>query len=127
MQAEELKRYLANKVQMIQDEEVLLAIKTIMRGEMIGYRIMRIRLINIKTKKRVTIKQYLQYINKSTKHQSNYTQIFHYYLSYDSRYVQNEPMKKFGMVLVDSNKYRKFIKEMQYNKAQLNQLQNQNT
>lgn len=29
MQAEELKRYLANKVQMIQDEEVLLAIKTI--------------------------------------------------------------------------------------------------
>jgi hypothetical protein len=97
-------------------------LKAITRGMTVGYLLMGIRFINVRTKQVVTLQEYLQYVKKSTKMEIRYSQIFRYYLNYDGRLVQNEPMKKFGMVLCDSKKYKKFLKEYNYNQKQYNML-----
>ncbi|QMS84539.1 RDD family protein [Candidatus Xianfuyuplasma coldseepsis] len=98
-------------------------LRGLLHGSTVGYLIMNIRFVNVKTKKRVTLKEYFQYIRKSTRLEVRYSQIFKYYLLYDDRYVQNEPMKKYGMIVVDTKKYKRFYNDYQNNIAQLQKLQ----
>lgn len=104
---------------------IILAVilRGLLHGNTIGYYLMNIRFINVKTKKRVSLHEYFQYIRKTTKLEVRYTQIFKYYLSFDERYIQNQPMKKYGMVVVDSRKYKRFYRDYQNNIENLKQLQ----
>ena len=100
-------------------------IKAILRGQTIGFLIMGIRFVNVRSKEPVTTKEYINYVKKSTKLEVRYNEIIRYYMNYDGRLNQNQPMKRFGMVLVEKSKYNKFYKEYQHNIKQLHQLQQQ--
>jgi hypothetical protein len=102
-----------------------LGIKTILRGRSIGFFLMNLRFVSLKTKRPVSQLEYLHYLRKASKMQIRYSEILRYYLNYDGHLNQNQPMRRFGMVLVDSPKYRSFYKEYQYNVRQYEQLRNQ--
>jgi hypothetical protein len=100
-------------------------LKTLLRGQTLGYFIMGIRFVNVRSKEPVTMKQYVNYVKKSTKLEVRYNEIIRYYMNYDSKLNQNQPMKRFGMVLVEKSKYKRFYDEYQYNLEKLQQLQQQ--
>lgn len=102
-------------------------IKTILKGQTIGYLIMGIRFVNVRSKEPVSMKEYLNYMKKTTKLEVRYTEIFRYYLNYNGRLNQNQPMKRFGMVLVERSKYKRFYQEYLYNMNQLQQIEQQAT
>lgn len=102
-------------------------LKALLRGQTLGYFIMGIRFVNVRSKEPVSMKEYLNYVKKSTKLEVQYTEIFRYYMNYDGRLNQNQPMKRFGMVLVERSKYKSFYEEYQYNINQLRRLKQQTT
>lgn len=102
-------------------------LKAIFRGQTLGYLTMGIRFVNVRSKEPVSMKEYVNYVKKSTKLEVRYNEIFRYYMNYDSRLNQNQPMKRFGMVLVERSKYKRFYENYRYNIEQLQQLQQQTT
>lgn len=102
-----------------------LGLKTLMRGRTIGFVLMNLRFVSLKTKRPVSQGEYLHYLRKASKLQVRYTEIFRYYLNYEGHLNQNQPMRRFGMVLVDAPKYRNFYREYRYNIKQYEQFHNQ--
>ena len=88
-------------------------IRALLHGRTIGYLMVGIQFVNVKSKQPVSSMQYLNYIRKTTKLEVRYTELFRYYLNYDNRLNQNQPMRRFGMVLVDTTKYKKFYRDYQ--------------
>lgn len=97
-------------------------LKTLLRGRMLGALILNIKYVNVQSKKQVTLIEYIKYLKKAFRLKVKYYQIFSYYLKYDGRLNQNQPMKKFGMIFVDGKKYKRFVKEHNYLKRELQYL-----
>lgn len=100
-------------------------VKVIFKGVSIGYLIMGIRFVSVKTKEPVTKKEFYQYIKNQLKFEVQYNHIFRYYFSFDDKTKQNTPMRRFGMILVDRKDYKRFYREYRYNNARYFELQEQ--
>lgn len=100
-------------------------IRAVLHGQTIGYLIMGVRFINVRTKEPVTMKEYYNYVKRATKLEVRYTEIFRYYWTYDGKLNQNQPMKRFGMILVDASRYKRFYNEYRSNMDQYKTLDQQ--
>lgn len=102
-----------------------LLVRAILKGRTIGYLLMGIRFVNVRSKEQVSIPEFFNYIRKTTKLEVRYTELVRYYWIYDSRLNQNQPMKRFGMILVDTSKYKRFYRHYRDDLNRYNELVNQ--
>ena len=98
-------------------------LRILYRGRTLGMLIMILQYVNVKSKRPVTILEYVRYLRKTATLKVHIYQLFKYYLDYDNHHCQNEPMRRFGMILVDRKKYARFQKEHQYIKTEIQRLE----
>ncbi len=94
-------------------------VRIMLRGRTIGMMIMNLQYVNVKSKNPISFREYLRYIRKTATLKAHIYQLFKYYLDYDNRHCQNEPMRRFGMIIVDRSKYLIFQREHNYIKNEI--------
>ena len=71
---------------------VQMTLGTITKGKSLGNMLLGIRFVSVETKKRVSRKEYFEYMKKYISFNVKYKELFRYYFSYNSRLSQNQPI-----------------------------------
>lgn len=98
--------------------------KAVLRGNTLGHVLMKVRFINVKSKQPLTPKEFLDYLFLNIKFDElNYDRILNYYFKLSDKSLQNIPMKRSRIIVVDLVKYKKFLHEYYSNLRRLEELE----
>ncbi len=95
------------------------------QGSSLGYLLMNIRLVKIKTADRVNGKDYWNYIVKNINSEVKITKIYSYYFNYDNWLKQNGAMHQSGLLVVNKSKFNKFNNEHKIISRKLHEIEKQ--